>query len=186
MAASIFLRIRSRGSAASRRLQARLLSLGVSLLLSLMVLDAGAAGRHAWLHRTPRLPEIRHENDRTAPTVLGRRPTGAASLQPSTPNARAAAGPLRILVIGESSGRGEPYHPWLSVGQIVAWKLESIFPGRPIQVDTWATGGATLRDMHDKLADLTYHPDAMVVYVGHNEFQARFPWMRDEGYYRDE
>ena len=69
--------------------------------------------------------------------------------------------PFEILVIGESSGRGEPYHPWLSVGQIVAWRLEQVFPGRPIDVDIWATGGATLEMMHNKLADLRYRPDAL-------------------------
>ena len=45
--------------------------------------------------------------------------------------------------------RGEPYHPWLSVGQIAAWKLESVFPGRPVDVDMWADGGATIRQMHE-------------------------------------
>ena len=93
--------------------------------------------------------------------------------------------PLKFLIIGESSGRGEPYHPWLSVGQIVAWRLEPVFPGRPIQVDIWATGGATLEMMHGRLASLTYRPDALMVYVGHNEFQARFAWMRDVNYYVD-
>ena len=88
-------------------------------------------------------------------------------------------------MIGESSGRGEPYHPWLSVGQIVAWRLERVFPGRPIQLDIWAYGGATLEVMHNKLAGLSYRPDALIVYVGHNEFQARYSWMRDVDHYRD-
>ncbi len=90
-------------------------------------------------------------------------------------------------MIGESSGRGVPYDPWLSVGQIVGWKLESVFPGKAIQVDTWAKGGANLAQMHNRLADLTYRPDILIVYVGHNEFQSRYPWMRDpEFYYLDE
>ncbi len=88
-------------------------------------------------------------------------------------------------MIGESSGRGEPYHPWLSVGQIVAWRLKRVFPGRAIDVDIWATGGATLEMMHQKLARLTYRPDALIVYVGHNEFQARYTWMRYVDYYLD-
>jgi hypothetical protein len=89
-------------------------------------------------------------------------------------------------VIGESSARGVPYDPWLSVGQIVGWKLESVFPGRPIVVETWAKGGANLAQMHNRLADLSYRPDALIVYVGHNEFQSRFAWMREpDSYYRD-
>ncbi len=82
-------------------------------------------------------------------------------------------------MIGESSGRGEPYHPWLSVDQIVAWRLKRVFPERSIQLDNWALGGATLEVMHNKLAGLSYRPDALIVYVGHNEFQARYSWMRD-------
>ena len=33
--------------------------------------------------------------------------------------------------------------------------------------------------MHQKLGDLDYRPDALMVYVGHNEFQGRYAWMRD-------
>ena len=86
-------------------------------------------------------------------------------------------------MIGESSGRGEPYHPWLSVAQIAAWRLEKVFPGSTIQVDMWATGGAILETMHKKLAGLTYRPDALMVYVGHNEFQGRYAWMREVDHY---
>lgn len=94
--------------------------------------------------------------------------------------------PLRMLVIGESSGRGEPYQPWLSVGQIAGWKLESVFPGRKVDVDVWAYGGAILRKMHNLLAGLTYRPDALMVYVGHNEFQGRYTWQREPGGYYDD
>jgi hypothetical protein len=90
------------------------------------------------------------------------------------------------LVIGESSGRGEPYHPWLSAGQIVAWRLRDVFCERAVELDNWAVGGATLEMMHNKLAGLTYRPDALLVYVGHNEFSARYPWMRQFDYYLDE
>ena len=100
--------------------------------------------------------------------------------------ASGAGRPLRILVIGESSAQGEPYHPWLSVAQIVAWRLERVFPGRAIQVDMWAYGGAILRTMHQKLAGLNYRPDALMVYVGHNEFQGADAWMREVDHYLDD
>ena len=40
--------------------------------------------------------------------------------------------------------------------------------------------------MHQKLAGLTYRPDAMLLYVGHNEFASRFPWEREPGGYYDD
>ena len=89
-------------------------------------------------------------------------------------------------MIGESSAKGEPYHPWLSVPQIVAWRLGKVFSGRSIEVDMWAVGGAILKTMHQKLAELTYRPDAMMVYVGHNEFQGRYTWMREVDHYLDD
>jgi hypothetical protein len=186
MAVVVVLRVRLRDVPAGRTLRARLLSLCVSILFSLMILDACAAAWHAWLRSTPRLPGVGLETVGTAPASSGRSSAVALPGQSSSLPAPTIDAPLRILVIGESSGRGEPYHPWLSVGQIVAWKLESVFPGRPIQIDIWATGGATLGDVHNQLARLTYRPDALIVYVGHNEFQGRYPWMRDVGYYLDD
>jgi hypothetical protein len=176
--------------------QARLLLLSVSVFLGLVALELGAAAWHTWLHQRPRLPAALSQTQTTrSDGTLGPAPapTPAPSLPrqfPAPPaetetNADARVRPLKFLVIGESSGRGEPYHPWLSVGQIVGWRLEQVFPGRPIQVDIWATGGATLEVMHNKLAGLTYRPDALIVYVGHNEFQARYTWMRDVDYYLD-
>jgi tetratricopeptide (TPR) repeat protein len=171
---------------------ARLLSLSVSVLLGAVILEAGAAGWRAWLHRDPELPgTVARAN--TSDARAGAGPGAVSGAGPRLPDRFPAtpgetSGPvnaLKILVIGESSARGEPYHPWLSVGQIVAWRLKQVFPGRSIQVDIWATGGATLETMHNKLAGLTYRPDALFLYVGHNEFQARYAWMRDVDYYAD-
>jgi tetratricopeptide (TPR) repeat protein len=178
------LRLRARGSAAnrSRLAQARLLLLSVSILLSFLALETGAAAWHAWLHHSPSLPAITATpEDAPATTDAEPDPELPTRFLGSNANAR----PLRILVIGESSGRGEPYHPWLSAGHIVAWRLEQVFPGRPIWLDIWAYGGATLEAMHNKLVSLSYRPDALMVYVGHNEFQGRYTWMRDVNYYHD-
>jgi hypothetical protein len=173
-------------------LVARLLLLSVSILLGAIALEAGAAAWQPWLHHSPRLPAgLSKANINGSDGDLSRGPTRVPA--PSLPNrftarpaeANVQVSPLKLLVIGESSGRGEPYHPWLSVGQIVAWRLEQVFPGRPILVDIWATGGATLEMMHTRLAALNFRPDAIIVYVGHNEFQARYAWMRDVNYYLD-
>ncbi len=168
---------RSRGAFLRRPRLARLLLLNLSLLLSVALLEASAAVWRGWLHRSPILLKSQP------------RPVDPSQNLPTkfqSPEGGTACEPLRILVIGESSGRGEPYHPWLSVGQIVGWQLERVFPGRPIEVDMWAAGGATLELMHQKLARLTYRPDVLLVFSGHNEFQGRYSWSRNPPYYYDE
>ncbi len=167
-------------------LPARLLLLCCSTLLALAGFEAGAA---AWRSRLDRSPDLRavaasaEADHHIGPEKDSGLPSG---LHGEEAAAAGAGRPLRILVIGESSAQGEPYHPWLSVAQIVAWRLEKVFPGRAIQVDMWAHGGAILRTMHQKLAGLNYRPDALMVYVGHNEFQGRYAWMREVDHYSDD
>jgi len=167
---------RRRSAETRRPWLARLLLLGLSIALSLIGLELGAAIWLGWLHRSPSPPA------ETRPVDKG------PSLPKEFETRVSVSGrePLRILVIGESSGRGEPYHPWLSVGQIVGWKLEQIVPGREVLVDVWATGGASLEAMHQKLSELTYRPDVLLLFAGHNEFQARYAWSRNPPYYLDE
>ena len=71
------------------------------------------------------------------------------------------------------------------MGQIVGWQLERIFPGRRVEVEIRAEGGVSLELAHQKLADLTYRPDMLVVFAGHNEFQSRYQWGRYPLYYFD-
>ena len=40
--------------------------------------------------------------------------------------------------------------------------------------------------MHAKLAKLKKKPDIVIIYCGHNEFQARFSWLKIVPYYNDE
>jgi hypothetical protein len=171
----------------------RWLLLCASMVVSAFFLELGALSWHTWLHRASRLRRAGTQG-RSADLVENRGAQDDDSEHPATltrfgaKDGGPASGrpPLRILVIGESSGRGEPYHPWLSVGEIVGWQLERVFPGRRIDVDIWATGGATLASMHRRLAGLEYRPDALMVYAGHNEFQGRYAWMRDVDYYIDD
>jgi tetratricopeptide (TPR) repeat protein len=195
----VYLRVRARSLSrrrrypdlAKNRLQARLLLLCCSTLLSLAILEVGAAAWQSHLNRTPDLPavvaqqESAGESDRNLSDGTGD-PGLPSRFHGEGAGSRGADRPLRILVIGESSAHGEPYHPWLSVAQIVAWRLEKVFPDRSIQVDMWAVGGAILQTMHQKLAGLTYRPDALMVYVGHNEFQGRYAWMRYVDHYLDD
>ena len=39
--------------------------------------------------------------------------------------------------------------------------------------------------MHQRLAELTYRPDMLLLFAGHNEFQARYQWARYPPYYHD-
>ena len=68
-------------------------------------LEAGAAAHDAWVHRYPELPTRFPDDD-------------------------AGHTDIYILVIGESSALGQPYDDWISPGDMVAWKLATVFPGR--------------------------------------------------------
>ena len=91
-----------------------------------------------------------------------------------------------ILVIGESSARGVPYDDWLSMPDIVAWKLGEAFPQRIFQVENQAAPGLSLQAMHTKLGWITRRPELAILYAGHNEFQSRFDWAHGALHYADE
>jgi hypothetical protein len=93
---------------------------------------------------------------------------------------------LYLVVVGESSARGEPYHPWLSVGQLIGWQLERVFPGRKVRVDIRADGGLCLEQAVLLLSSLDQRPDAIIVFAGQNEFQARYGWSRNVRHYVEE
>lgn len=130
----------------------RLLLLCASTLLCLGVIETASAVWLAWAHRFPDLP--------TRFTV--------------TPSDE-----LHIAVIGGSSALGHPYQDRLSIGQIVAWKLHAALPGRRVVADVLARAGATLEEMHQKLERIEHRPEVLIIFSGHNEFQARFPWDQD-------
>jgi tetratricopeptide (TPR) repeat protein len=152
------LRPRRRGRPAP--LAARGLTLSAAALIALLGAEVGAA---IWLARSQRLPELPMR------FPVARDPDD-----------------LHLVVIGESSAEGEPYHPWLSAGQIVAWQLERALPGRRVRVTMLATGGICLEQAILPLTNLDRPPDAILIYAGHNEFQARFGWSREVRHYLDE
>ena len=93
---------------------------------------------------------------------------------------------LKIVVLGESSARGDPYQPWVSVGQIVGWQMERVIPGRKVDVDVRAWGGVSLEEALLPLTELERKPDAVILFSGHNEFQSRYGWSRNVRYYLEE
>jgi hypothetical protein len=146
-----------------------------SCLAGLVLMEAAAEIHRRWSERIPALPTSFAES----PARRSPGPSPAGSGSP------AVAG-LSLVVVGESSALGEPYQPWVSVGQVVGWQLERVFPGREIQVDLRADGGLCLEQAVLRLEDLKRRPDALIVFAGHNEFQARYGWSRNVRHYVEE
>jgi hypothetical protein len=141
-----------------------------------------------WAYQIPELPT----RFATAPDRPSPRPRPASpdawnrAASTTTRSDRSAGDGLYLVVVGESSARGEPYQPWVSVGQIVGWQLERVFPGRKILVDVRADGGLSLEVAIRLLSELNRLPDAIIVFAGHNEFQSRFGWSRNVRHYVEE
>ncbi len=149
-----------------RPIWARLLAVSVSTLMALGIVEA-AAGRYLG----------RHENAEVSvpPPALT---AGTDSKRPREE--------ILLLVLGESSALGEPYHPWLSIGHIVAREIEKALPGRKVRIIMGARSGAPLTPMLDVLSEQAERPDLVLLYSGHNEFQARYAWYRTVNYYWDD
>jgi hypothetical protein len=158
-------RLTSMGWRGVGRRSAQLCCLCTSILFGLALMEAGAC---LWQRHAHRLIDL---------------PTKFAEQPPSTGKIR----PVSIVVVGESTARGEPYHPWLSIAQIAAWQLERVFPGRPFELDVLADGGLCLEQAILQLnRGLKRRPDAIFVYSGHNEFATRYGWSRNVRHYAEE
>ncbi|MGA7496465.1 MAG: hypothetical protein WBX00_07020 [Isosphaeraceae bacterium] len=157
LAVSVWLLIRARQRDRRRPMGARLALLCGSAGLAVLGLELSASAWLAWVHRLPHLPT-------------------------EFPRSAAVGDEVSLVVIGGSSAMGYPYDPTISIGQIVAWKLEQARPGRRVDLDIRANLGRNLEDMHKELATLRRRPDALIVFSGHNEFLSRFETMRDAGY----
>jgi len=166
----------------------RWMLLASTCLMALIAMEMISATAVRWSYQIPSLPtRFVTGTDRRSPRpgpvrpgAINRETTGSSRSEP------AADQGLYLVVVGESSARGEPYQPWVSVGQIVGWQLERLFPGRTVTVDVRAKGGATLEQAVPLLADLKCRPDAVIVFSGHNEFQTRFGWSRSVRHYVEE
>ena len=140
-----------------------------------------------WSQQIPTLPTRFTNPAKPVAPGLGSLDTERKNRQASTnPGFAAADQELYLVVTGESSALGEPYHPWLSVGQLVGWQLERVFPGRRIRVELRAAGGLRLEQAVRLLSDLQRRPDAIIVFAGHNEFQGRYGWSRNVCHYVEE
>jgi lysophospholipase L1-like esterase len=181
------LAIRRRRQRGSRAIVARAWLVGASLAISLVMAESVAAVR---LHRARHSTVVpvgglnggmRVDRQRMWP------PVGLEDVELPT---RFADSPgdsdIDLVVVGESSALGIPYHAWLSIGQLVAWKLEETIPRRHVRVQMLATSGDTLELQHQRLARLDRRPDLLIVYCGHNEFGSRLNAARDLPHYVDD
>ena len=109
----------------------RVFLLCFSCLFSLAALEIGSAAWRTWMHRLPVLPTSFPDPD---------------------------AGEYRIVVLGGSSAMGEPFRPWLSVGQVVAWQLQRAVPSAGSSSDILAFLGDSLEQQHKKLSAIMSGP----------------------------
>jgi hypothetical protein len=178
------------------RRAARWALLTTSGLAGVLAMEMSSTLLLGWLHRIPALPSS-FPGAHAAATSEARRGDSASASPPGAPlqDQNPFAGPdpvlsrgddIDLVLVGESSAKGVPYDPWVSVGQIVAWKLEDVFPGRKIRVDFKAEGGVCLEIAINLLKDLKRRPSALIVFAGHNEFQARYGWSRNVRHYVEE
>jgi lysophospholipase L1-like esterase len=173
---------RRRGSPRARAALARGMAAGLSLALGMAIAEGASAVRlRAMRVHEPRLRE-RFDDPPQRPLVS----SGAPTLRDEFPDAAVDADrTVDIIVVGESSAHGDPYDRWLSVGEIVAWKLREAIPGRRFSFRCLARPGTHLDEMHQRLEELERRPDLAILYAGHNEFSMRHDWSRDVPYYLD-
>ncbi len=167
-----------RGHRESQPGVSRGLLLSITLLCGLAASEAVCAG---WLSRAHRFTPIPDgglaAGEQSDPTLRFAQPPERIELRsefPDPPGDRQ----IDLVVMGESSAEGVPYNRWLSIGKIVAWKLQQAIPARPIHLNVIARSGDTLEKQHLILSNLERRPDALIIYCGHNEFYSRLWWAR--------
>jgi len=161
----------------NRRLATRagrsfLLCLG--LLIGLFLCEGVCAWRLSHDLRLSHPPILEETSDQPKPDARPLRQVPSKDSQPGT---------FEVVIIGESSARGVPFYPRLSLDRIITWQLERAFPGKTFHAENRAEQGITLEMAIERLVGLERRPDLLIVYAGHNEFQSRFGWGRKVPYY---
>jgi lysophospholipase L1-like esterase len=177
--------IARRRNRTNRRRPARGLLLCASIAIGLFLAEAGSGIRLYLSHRDSAIPggtpaEMQEEKK------IDLKPPGAASSPPTEFRIPRGDREIEIAIVGESSAEGVPYNRWTSVGQILAWQLEKVFPDRSFRPHILAASGSTLELQHAQFYLLTRRPDVLLIYCGHNEFSTRFNSAREPRHYFDE
>ena len=116
----------------------------------------------AYLQANPRAITRFFADPAQAPTV---------SIETAYFPVRKAPGTLRVFVQGESSAAGFPYGLGAALAGVLDQRLEREYPEREIEVISTAMAAVNsyaLVDFADEI--ISQQPDAVLVYVGHNEF----------------
>jgi lysophospholipase L1-like esterase len=95
----------------------------------------------------------------------------AVSIETAYFRSQKQPGTFRVFVQGESSAAGFPYGLGAALAGVLDQRLERAFPEREIEVISTAMAAVNsyaLVDFADEI--IAHEPDAVVVYVGHNEF----------------
>ena len=121
---------------------------------------------------TPQQPAYLQANPRVV-TRFFSDPSQAPSVSIETAffAARKPAGSFRVFVQGESTAAGFPYGLGAALAGALDRRLEQAFPDREIEVISTALAAVNsyaLLDFADEI--IAQQPDAVVIYVGHNEF----------------
>jgi len=80
-------------------------------------------------------------------------------------------GTLRFFVLGESSSVGFPYMHNGAFSRMLKYRLQFAYPDVPIEIinlSLTAVNSYTLYDVSKQL--ISYQPDAILIYAGHNEY----------------
>jgi hypothetical protein len=167
-----------------------MISRGLLLCVSLIFgLIASETVGVIWPFRSNQLSAVPIEGLRLDASSAQSSPAALTSRDIPMPTTFAEAkknGEIDLVVVGESSAQGVPYDFWVSIGHIIGWQLKEAIPGRTIRLNIVALSGDTLEKQHAKLGTLSRRPDALIIYCGHNEFSARFPWSSDPHHYFDD
>jgi hypothetical protein len=178
---ALILRVRGRGK--GQPLIVRGLLLCSVLLTSLALAELTCAVWIARSHRFTVVPvgglEAKESSRSSARFANPRQEISLRTDFPDSPGDR----DIDLVVLGESSAAGVPYHRWVSIGKIVSWKLQQVIPDRPIRLHVLALSGDTLERQHLTLANFHRRPDLLVIYCGHNEFYSRLWWSRNIDHY---
>jgi hypothetical protein len=177
----LFLQGRNRNSA--RPTVTRGLLLCASLLCGLAAAEAVCAARAQRSHRGLAVP-VGGLNGEAASLSLSRFPKldGGIALPKGFLDSPDDPG-IDVVVLGESSAAGVPYARWLSIGSIVAWQLNQVFPTRTVRLESLARAGDTLQRQHELLPNVVRRPELLIIYCGHNEFFSRLSWTDNLDYY---
>ena len=82
----------------------------------------------------------------------------------------APSGQLRIVALGSSTMAGHPFEPKFGIPQMLAWRVQAMYPEREVILENLAVPGQSLREAIQCLQRLTLRPHLIVLYGGHNEF----------------